>query len=101
MCNDLTRQIMLHKDDAYKALTLKLTPGLKPDSVISVRIPILRKIAKDARQEEARAFIDVLPHDYYEENNLHGAMLDGLPDKRLPENLRPRYVSCGHVRLLQ
>ena len=69
MCNDLTRQIMLHKDDAYKALTLKLTPGLKPDSVIGVRIPILRKIAKDARQEEACAFIDVLPHDYYEENN--------------------------------
>ena len=80
MCNDLTRQIMLHKDDAYKALTLKLTPGLKPDSVIGVRIPILRKIAKDARQEEARAFIDVLPHDYYEENNLHGFLIERIKD---------------------
>ena len=80
MCNDLTRQIMLHKDDAYKALTLKLTPGLRPDSVIGVRIPILRKIAKDARQEDARAFIDVLPHDYYEENNLHGFLIERIKD---------------------
>ena len=52
---------------------------MDPARVIGVRTPDLRKLSRElAGTEQAAAFVRQLPHDYYEENNLHG-----LPDRFL------------------
>ena len=41
------------------------------------RQPALRAFAKKyGKTEEAKQFVEVLPHQYYEENNLHGLLLE-------------------------
>ncbi|MBR4295426.1 MAG: DNA alkylation repair protein [Clostridia bacterium] len=67
------------RDDGYKNFQCSLMPGISPDVVIGVRIPILRKYASSfAQREEAKVFLKLLPHKYYEENNLHGFLIEKL-----------------------
>ena len=55
-------------------------PTVDPETVIGVRTPALRKVAKALRSTpEAAAFLRELPHRYYEENNLHGLLLSEFP----------------------
>ncbi|MBQ2826991.1 MAG: DNA alkylation repair protein [Clostridia bacterium] len=63
------------KDEGYKAFQSPLLPGISPDSMIGVRTPVLRHIAKKMTAEEKEEFISTLPHRYYEENNLHAYVL--------------------------
>lgn len=61
-----------NQDTGYKAFHQKLMPTINPDTVIGVRTPVLKKIAKEFFGSEAQEiFINSLPHNYYEENNLH------------------------------
>ncbi len=56
-------------------------PTVDPDTVIGVRMPALRKLAKDfAETPEAAEFLQALPHRYYEENNLHGLLISAMRD---------------------
>ena len=56
-------------------------PTVDPDTVIGVRMPALRKLAKDfAETPEAAEFLQTLPHRYYEENNLHGLLISAMRD---------------------
>ena len=46
-----------------------------------IRTPILRKFAKEfGKTEESELFLKVLPHQYYEENNLHGLLIEQIRD---------------------
>jgi 3-methyladenine DNA glycosylase AlkD len=56
-------------------------PGVPPETVIGVRIPDLRLLAKELTgTPQSKAFTDSLPHGYYEENNLHGMLLETIKD---------------------
>lgn len=69
------------QDLKYKEFQCKLMPTVNPDTVIGVRTPELRKLAKDfAKTPEAKEFIKILPHTYYEENNLHGFLIETIKD---------------------
>lgn len=69
------------QDKTYREFQCKLMPTVDPDSVIGVRTPALRALAKKLRgTPEAAAFIEILPHRYYEENNLHGFLLESIRD---------------------
>lgn len=69
------------QDLSYKAFHEKLIPNIDPDRVIGVRTPVLRKFAKEyAKTPDAKTFMNSLPHRYYEENNLHAFMLEGIKD---------------------
>lgn len=68
-------------DKQYALFTVKLIPGIDPDSVIGVRIPELRKLAKDIYKENKyNTFIKSLPHKYHEENLLHGFIIEQIKD---------------------
>ncbi len=68
-------------DKEYALFTVKLIPGIDPDSVIGVRIPELRKLAKDIYKENKyNTFIKSLPHKYHEENLLHGFIIEQIKD---------------------
>lgn len=69
------------RDEKYAAFQGKLIPDMPPERVIGVRTPALRTYAKTLfGSEDARAFLSSLPHEYYDENNLHGALLDHIRD---------------------
>mgnify|MGYP000485434395 FL=1 len=57
------------QDLKYRDFHAKLMPTVDKDSVIGVRVPMLRAYAKKfGKTEEAKQFLEILPHQYYEEN---------------------------------
>lgn len=67
------------QDEGYKAFQAKLMPNIAPDAIIGVRTPVLRALAKELKKAPAfdeDLFMQSLPHDFYEENNLHGFLLE-------------------------
>lgn len=70
------------QDVKYRDFQKKLIPTVDPDSVIGVRTPELRKLAKQlarlrASKEAAdvEAFLKELPHEYFDENQLHAFII--------------------------
>lgn len=69
------------QDVPYREFHLKLIPTIDPDRVIGIRTPNLRRFAAEfAKTEEAADFMKVLPHRYYEENNLHAFLIENMRD---------------------
>lgn len=57
----------------------RLMPNIPREQVIGVRLPLIKKLAKEmAGTEQAKEFCNALPHRYYEENNLHGLLVAGI-----------------------
>lgn len=72
----ITEGLFELKDEKYRIFQAKLVPNVSIDRMIGVRTPVLRKYAKEvAKMPQAGAFLQQLPHHYYEENNLHGELL--------------------------
>ncbi len=69
------------KDEKYKAFCEKLIPTVNPDSILGVRTPVMRALAKEIKDTpEAKEFLKKLPHKYYEENNLHSFLIEKIKD---------------------
>ena len=69
------------KDEDYAVFQAKLIPSIDTNKVIGVRVPILRKLAKEyLKDEEHFDFIAQLPHEYYDEYMLHGILLSAIKD---------------------
>lgn len=67
------------QDLKYKQFHSKLMPTISPDVIIGVRTPELRKLTKKlAGSLAAEEFLKELPHQYYEENNLHGFLIETI-----------------------
>ena len=66
-----------NQDKTYQAFNQKLIPNIQPERILGVRIPILRKKAKEMLKENAyQTFLESLPHDYFEENQIHALLLN-------------------------
>ena len=69
------------QDAQYREFQCKLIPNVNPETVIGVRTPELRKFAKAfSKEPETAEFLQILPHQYYEENNLHGFLIEAMKD---------------------
>lgn len=69
------------QDLSYRDFHAKLIPTVSPERIIGVRTPALRKYAVEfSRTSDAGVFLELLPHQYYEENNLHAFLIEKLPD---------------------
>ena len=56
-------------------------PNVDKEKIIGVRTPALRKLAKElAKDKNVEAFLSELPHEYYDENNLHGFIISECKD---------------------
>ena len=72
------------QDLKYRDFHAKLMPTVEKESVIGVRVPVLRTYAKKfGKTEEAKQFLKILPHQYYEENNLHVLLIEQIKDYEL------------------
>ena len=68
---DIQTALFALRDPAYQAFQSKLIPTIDPQTVIGVRMPALRKLAREiAGTPVAEGFLQELPRRYYEENNL-------------------------------
>lgn len=70
-----------NRDIQYQAFQSRLIPNIEPEKIIGVRTPVLRKIAKGfSKTPESKEFLQSLPHKYYEEDNVHGAIISDMKD---------------------
>lgn len=69
------------QDISYGDFQSKLIPGIPRKSIIGVRVPEVRKLAKRlVNEKEVSKFLKELPHKYYDENMLHGLILSEMED---------------------
>ena len=112
-------KLFAQQDLKYRDFHSKLMPGIDKERIIGIRTPQLRKIAKEfANDAEIDDFLSNLPHQYYDENNLHGFVIAELKDydrsiaeidRLLPyidnwatcDLIRPKTFAKNHGRLLK
>lgn len=93
--------LKIEKDDAYKEFQSKLVPNISKDTILGIKTPKLRKIAKEVFESENKeTFLNSLPHNYYEENLIHFFVISIIKDfdeciKKVEEFLP--YVDCWPV----
>ena len=94
-------KLLAARDDQYRAFQAELVPNIPAESILGVRTPQLRSIAKEVFESECRdEFLNRLPHDYYEENLLHFFVIAMIRDfdacVQAVEAFLP-YVDCWPV----
>ena len=77
----ITDKLFELQDKEYGEFQAKLTPGIEKNQIIGVRVPVVRKLAKEyIKDEESQEFLNTLPHEYYDENMLHGLLISEIKD---------------------
>ena len=75
----IQEKLFLMQDMKYRDFNAKLIPHISKETIIGVRTPELRKFAKElAKLEEASVFLESLPHQYFEENQLHAFLISEM-----------------------
>lgn len=83
---EIIEKLFLLKDEKYSSFQSKLIPNINDASVIGVRTPELRMMAKDLYKEslagefDMQAFFSELPHKYFEENQIHAFLIGEYKD---------------------
>ena len=90
-----------YRDDKYREFQSKLVPNIPEDTILGVRTPQMRKIAKELfGTEEAEKFLNSLPHEIYEENLVHFFLIAMIKDfdscVEAVESFLP-YIDCWPV----
>ncbi|MCR5787336.1 MAG: DNA alkylation repair protein, partial [Acholeplasmatales bacterium] len=63
-------------DLKYKSFQSKLIPNITESTILGVKTPILKAIAKKyASREDITLFLNDLPHQYFEENQIHSFII--------------------------
>ena len=78
---DLHKELKKLQDVKYRDMQVKIIPTVKPESIIGVRTPELKAMAKEIlKSGDYKDFLNDLPHKYFEENQLHAFILSGMKD---------------------
>lgn len=78
---DIRTELFRLQDVKYRDFQRKLIPTANPDVVIGVRTPELRKYAKIlVKTENIQEFLKELPHQYFDENQLHAFIISEIKD---------------------
>ncbi len=81
LIDDIRKELFELQDQKYRDFQGKLIPTVGIDTVIGVRTPELRRYAKQlAGREELAEFLYDLPHQYFDENQLHAFLISGMKD---------------------
>ena len=74
--NSIEAKLFELQDKNYQQFHTRIVSNLPPEQIIGVRTPALRALAKSlSGTAEAAAFLQVLPHRYFEENQLHSFLI--------------------------
>ena len=81
IADEIRENLFKMQDIKYRDFQSKLIPSKTADDMIGVRTPELRKYAKDLlKREDIGEFLEVLPHKYFDENQLHAFIISGIKD---------------------
>lgn len=79
--NNISELLKGLKDERFKAFHKRLIPNIPEDKIIGVRSPALHALAKElVKNKDYKSFLSELPHEYYDENILHGFIIGELKD---------------------
>lgn len=74
-------RLLALQDEKNAPFMAKLVPTLPPESVLGVRMPDCRLLARElCREPDIGLFLADLPHRYLDENNLHALILNEEKD---------------------
>lgn len=77
----IKRKLFTLQDIKYRDFQSKLIPDVNCDKVIGVRTPELRKFAKTlAKNDNIFDFLSELPHQFFDENQLHAFIISEIKD---------------------
>ncbi len=77
----ITDLLKKNGDKKYGEFQSKLIPTIPAETIIGVRTPVLRKLAKELiKDEHCSEFLRELPHKYFDENQLHGFIISEMRD---------------------
>ena len=78
---ELQKQLFELQDIKYRDFHSKLMPETAKEKIIGIRTSVLRKFARVfAGTPESEDFLQQLPHQFYEENNLHMQLISDIKD---------------------
>ena len=73
---DIRKRLFSMKDEAFRAFQAKVIPTLGAERIIGVRTPGLRRLATELHKNGGcPGFLAALPHEYFEENQLHAFVI--------------------------
>ncbi len=78
--NDIEQRLFAMRDEKYASGQIKIIPSVDPERIIGVRTPELREFAKELYaekegKEDIDAFLNSLPHRYFDEDQLHAFII--------------------------
>lgn len=77
--DEIRSELFKLQDLDYRDLQVKIIPTADKESIIGVRTPALRTMAKElSRREDISLFLNDLPHKYFDENQLHAFILSAM-----------------------
>ena len=76
----IVKELFEMQDEKYRDFQSALIPGSDLEKVIGIRTPLLRKYAKNLSLEDAKAFLLELPHEYFDEKQLHAFIVSEIKD---------------------
>lgn len=78
---DILSELKKLQDKGYRKMQITTLPSVKAESIIGVRTPALRALAKElSKRDDISIFLEDLPHKFFEENQLHAFILSGMKD---------------------
>lgn len=81
MNTKIQKMLFSLQDEKMRDFQAKLMPTVDKSLIIGTRTPVLRQLAKKMRgTEDARIFLQTLPHKYFDENQLHAFLISLIPD---------------------
>ncbi len=78
---EIKQRLFSLQDEPYRDFQVKLIPTIDPKTMIGVRTPALRKLAKElSKDPDITEFLTSLPHEYFDENQLHAFLISEIKD---------------------
>ena len=79
--DEIRKELFALQDIKYRDFQMKLIPGKDPENSIGVRTPELRRLAKElSKRPDIGEFLNDLPHEYFDEDQLHAFIISGIRD---------------------
>lgn len=102
--DEIRSRLFALQDVKYRDFQSGLIPNIPPETMIGVRTPELRQLAKEVGTDED--FLAALPHRYFDENQLHAFIISAIRDKseclRRAEEFLPyvdNWATCDQMSL--
>lgn len=81
LCARIRQELYALQDLKYRDFNSSLIPNIEKQTIIGVRVPEVRKLAKKLFAEiDCFRYFNILPHGYFEENLLHAFMIEKIND---------------------